>query len=64
MHDTGKSGWFLLIPFYNLLLLCRPSEYGINQYGLNPEGIGNEEEYYQNPFHPQPKAITKQVGTF
>ncbi len=25
MHDVGKSGWFLLVPFYNLYLYCQPS---------------------------------------
>ncbi|HEX7405656.1 MAG TPA: DUF805 domain-containing protein [Candidatus Nanopelagicaceae bacterium] len=32
MHDTGKSGWFLLVPIYNLILLATPSD-GENQYG-------------------------------
>lgn len=32
MHDVGKSGWFLLIPFYNIYLAIQPSE-GANQYG-------------------------------
>lgn len=35
MHDVGKSGWFQIIPFYNLVLLCRESE-GDNQYGARP----------------------------
>ena len=25
MHDIGKSGWFLVIPLYNLFLLVQPS---------------------------------------
>ena len=25
MHDVGKSGWFILIPFYNLYLFVQPS---------------------------------------
>jgi len=45
LHDTGKSGWFLLlcfIPFVNLILLvflCLDSSPGPNQYGLNPKGV-------------------------
>lgn len=30
MHDVGKSGWFQLIPLYNLYLLVQPSQ-PINQ---------------------------------
>ena len=33
LHDTGKSGWFLLIPIYNFILLVTNSESGQNQYG-------------------------------
>jgi len=25
MHDAGKSGWFILVPIYNLYLLVQPS---------------------------------------
>ena len=25
MHDIGKSGWFTLIPFYNIVLYCTPT---------------------------------------
>ncbi len=25
MHDVGKSGWFQVVPFYNLYLLVQPS---------------------------------------
>ncbi|WP_252306627.1 DUF805 domain-containing protein, partial [Vibrio splendidus] len=32
MHDAGKSGWFLLIPFYNLYLACTDSENGENKW--------------------------------
>ncbi len=42
MHDVGKSGWFLLIPFYNLYLAVTDSVPGPNEYGDNPKGIGNE----------------------
>lgn len=37
MHDVGKSGWYLLIPIYNLVLACTDSQPGSNQYGFNPK---------------------------
>lgn len=43
MHDVGKSGWYILIPFYNLYLACQDSQLGENGYGSNPKGIGNQE---------------------
>jgi len=33
MHDNGKSGWFLLIPFYNLILFVSQGHSGLNKYG-------------------------------
>ena len=33
MHDVGKSGWFLLVPIYNFILLVTVSKSGDNQYG-------------------------------
>jgi uncharacterized membrane protein YhaH (DUF805 family) len=33
MHDTGRSGWFILVPIYNLVLLCTASNPGSNKYG-------------------------------
>ena len=36
MHDVGKSGWYFLIPFYNLYLAFQDSEIGTNQYGAEP----------------------------
>jgi uncharacterized membrane protein YhaH (DUF805 family) len=46
LHDTGKSGWWLLlyfVPFISLILLifyCLDSEPGENVYGPNPKGVG------------------------
>ena len=37
MHDVGKSGWFSLIPIYNLILLCRDGTPGDNKYGADPK---------------------------
>jgi uncharacterized membrane protein YhaH (DUF805 family) len=38
LHDVNKSGWFLLIPLYNLVLLVTPGTVGPNEYGLDPKG--------------------------
>ena len=37
MHDVGKSGWFVLVPIYNLILACTDGEKGDNQYGMDPK---------------------------
>ena len=37
MHDVGKSGWFLLIPIYNLILACTEGQKGDNEYGTDPK---------------------------
>jgi uncharacterized membrane protein YhaH (DUF805 family) len=37
MHDTGRSGWWILIPFANLVFLCIEGQAGENQYGPNPK---------------------------
>ena len=46
LHDTGKSGWWLLIGFIPLIgvivlivFLVTDSQQGDNQYGSNPKGV-------------------------
>jgi len=41
-HDLGDSGWYQLIPFYIFWMLLADSDPGINQYGPNPKGVGND----------------------
>ncbi len=38
MHDTDHSGWFLLIPLYNLVLAVREGQSGDNRFGSDPKG--------------------------
>lgn len=54
LHDTGKSGWFLLLEFIPvvgwiilLVLYAGEGEMGANQYGMNPNDINN---YYGQPY--------------
>lgn len=42
MHDVGKSGWYCIIPIYNIVLACSDSEEGDNEYGTNPKSPYNE----------------------
>lgn len=42
MHDVGKSGWFILIPIYNLILACTEGDKGQNEYGPDPKGQYDE----------------------
>ena len=36
IHDHGKSGWFILVPFYNLYLWIADGEGMPNAYGPGP----------------------------
>lgn len=42
MHDVGKSGWYLLIPLYNLILATTDGDIGNNEYGNDPKRAHNE----------------------
>ncbi|GAA3760380.1 DUF805 domain-containing protein [Flavobacterium ginsengiterrae] len=42
MHDVGKSGWFILIPIYNLILACTEGDKGANAYGPDPKNEFDE----------------------
>ena len=37
MHDVNKSGWFMLIPFYNIVLAVTAGDKGDNKYGQAPK---------------------------
>jgi len=37
MHDIGKSGWFILIPIYNIILAATAGVEGENEYGPDPK---------------------------
>jgi uncharacterized membrane protein YhaH (DUF805 family) len=37
MHDVEKSGWFTLVPVYNVILAITEGTHGPNQYGPDPK---------------------------
>ncbi len=37
MHDVGKSGWYMLIPIYNIILAFTEGTKGNNEYGPDPK---------------------------
>jgi uncharacterized membrane protein YhaH (DUF805 family) len=46
LHDTGKSGWFVLLGFVPivggiivLVFMCQDSQAGPNEFGPNPKGM-------------------------
>ncbi len=39
IHDHGKSGWFVLVPFYNLYLVIADGEPQPNLYGQVPTNV-------------------------
>lgn len=38
MHDTDRSGWWLLLPIVNLVFLMQDSQPGANRFGPNRKG--------------------------
>jgi uncharacterized membrane protein YhaH (DUF805 family) len=42
MHDVNKSGWYLLIPVYNLILALTGGTRGDNKYGSDPKAVKAE----------------------
>ena len=37
MHDTNRSGWWLLLPIVNIVFLAQEGHHGTNQYGVDPK---------------------------
>jgi hypothetical protein len=56
MHDLDKNGWYLFIPFYNLILALTPGTHGPNTYGQDPKSDGLEpyEPGVENPVRQNP----------
>jgi uncharacterized membrane protein YhaH (DUF805 family) len=36
-HDVDKRAWFVLVPVYNIVLLCTAGTTGPNRFGPDPK---------------------------
>ena len=72
LHDLGKSGWYCLIPIYNIILFATEGEAVPNIYGPVPNNIreGNSgapyvivqqpmQQQYQQPTAPTAQTVTQ-----
>lgn len=41
-HDTNKSGWYILIPIYNIILMATEGDTTENEYGSDPKNEGGD----------------------
>lgn len=37
MHDTDRSGWWIMLPIVNIVFLAQDGQQGMNSYGSNPK---------------------------
>lgn len=44
MHDVNKSGWYFIIPLYNIVLAFSNGTVGANNYGQDPKMIEGKVE--------------------
>jgi uncharacterized membrane protein YhaH (DUF805 family) len=40
MHDTDRSGWWILLPIVNLIFYIQEGQQGENRYGPDPKEMG------------------------
>ncbi len=45
LHDVDKSGWFMLIPIYNLILALTEGTKGPNRFGPDPKDPSGSEVF-------------------
>lgn len=45
VHDQDKTGWLVLVPIYNLILMFLEGTRGPNRFGPDPKGRGGPEVF-------------------
>ncbi|HKX79279.1 MAG TPA: DUF805 domain-containing protein [Novosphingobium sp.] len=45
IHDSDKSGWFILVPIYNLILMFMEGTKGPNRFGPDPKDPAGVEAF-------------------
>jgi uncharacterized membrane protein YhaH (DUF805 family) len=48
LHDTGNTGWYILIPVANLVYLLMPTKKGKNEFGEEPTFTNKESSDHQS----------------
>ena len=44
-HDSDKSGWWILVPIYNFILMCMSGTRGPNRFGPDPLDDGKSQVF-------------------
>ena len=52
-HDVNRSGWFLLIPIYGIIMMFMKGTEGPNKFGDDPKGSGPNNNQHNNKVEPQ-----------
>jgi|WetSurMetagenome_2_1015567.scaffolds.fasta_scaffold576672_2 uncharacterized membrane protein YhaH (DUF805 family) len=56
MHDLDKSGWFVLIPIYNIFLYATEGTRGENRFGEEPKKEAEGEKSFPSPTNHSPNT--------
>jgi len=50
LHDSGRSGWWLLLPIVNLIFMCQATKINGNDYrfGIQSEGVTRSGSFCAN----------------
>jgi uncharacterized membrane protein YhaH (DUF805 family) len=62
-HDIGNSGWWLLIPFYSLVIVFLSGEDGVNVYG-NPPKQSTQSVQYGYQVQEKKSSTTYSSGSY